>query len=109
MGFFNFFQKTGINDGVDVFKSTPGAVLLDVRNPDEYDAAHIPKATNVPLGEIKRVLELYPDKDTPFYVYCVSGFRSKRAVEFLITEGYTHVNDIGGITRYSGSVERAKY
>ena len=109
MGFFSFFKKTTINEGVDECKNTPGAILLDVRNPDEYDAAHIPNSVNVPLGEIQKIAELYPDKDTPFYVYCVSGYRSKIAVEWLLKNEYTHVNDIGGITRYSGAVERAKY
>ena len=42
------------------------------------------------------------DKDVPIYVYCRSGKRSERATAYLKGNGYTKVNDIGGILSYNG-------
>ena len=49
MGFFDFLRGPDINQGVREFRETPGALLLDVRTPQEYDAGHIPGSQNVPF------------------------------------------------------------
>lgn len=49
MGFFDFFKQTNINQGIEEYKRTAGAVLLDVRTPKEYQEGHIPESKNVPL------------------------------------------------------------
>ena len=41
-----FFNKTNINDAVEEYRNTPGAVLLDVREADEFRSGHIPGAVN---------------------------------------------------------------
>jgi len=72
-----------------------GAFVLDVRQPDEYDEAHVPGAVLVPLAEVPdRVGELPPD--TPVLVICRSGARSLRAAEFLIEAGIDATNISGG-------------
>ena len=105
MGIFDFFKQPDINQGVQEYKNTAGAVLLDVRTPQEYREGHIPGSQNVPLQQLDKVEEVTENKDTVLYVYCRSGARSRQAVSLLQAMGYTNVHNIGGIAAYSGKVE----
>ena len=105
MGIFDFFKQPDINQGVQEFKNAAGAVLLDVRTPQEYREGHIPGSQNVPLQQLDKVEEVTENKDTVLYVYCHSGARSRQAVSLLKHMGYTNVHNIGGIAAYSGKVE----
>lgn len=105
MGIFNFFKHPDINQGVQEYKNAVGAVLLDVRSPQEYREGHVPGSQNVPLQQLDKVEEVTENKDTVLYVYCHSGARSRQAVSLLKHMGYTNVHNIGGIAAYSGKVE----
>ena len=105
MGIFDFFKQPDINQGVQEFKNAAGAVLLDVRTPQEYREGHIPGSQNVPLQQLDKLEEVTENKDTVLYVYCRSGARSRQAVSLLNHMGYTNVHNIGGIAAYSGKVE----
>ena len=105
MGFFDFLKQPDINKGVMEYRNTDGAVLLDVRTPQEYREGHIPGSKNVPLQTIDKVDSVVENKDTALYVYCHSGARSRQAVSYLQHMGYTNVNNIGGIAAYRGKVE----
>ena len=105
MGIFDFFKQPDINQGVQEYKNAAGAVLLDVRIPQEYREGHIPGSQNVPLQQLDKVEEVTENKDTVLYVYCRSGARSRQAVSLLKHMGYTNVHNIGGIAAYSGKVE----
>lgn len=105
MGFFDFLLGPDINQGLQEYAATPGAVLLDVRTPQEYREGHIPGSKNIPLYELRQTQEA-AGKDTPLFVYCHSGARSREAVSMLERMGYTKVKNIGGITAYKGEVER---
>ena len=105
MGIFDFFKQPDINQGVQEYKNTANAVLLDVRSPQEYREGHIPGSQNVPLQQLDKVEEVTENKDTVLYVYCRSGARSRQAVSLLKHMGYTNVHNIGGIAAYSGKVE----
>ena len=98
-----FFHRTNINDAVEECRKTPGAVLMDVREADEFRAGHIPGAVNAPLSAIRQVTL---PKDTPIFVYCLRGTRSKRAVSCLKRMGYQNVQSIGGIASYKGQLEQ---
>ena len=63
-----------------------GAVLFDVREPDEYTEAHAPGAVLVPLATVPDAVEQFR-LDGPVHVICRSGGRSARAVEFLRAQG----------------------
>ena len=106
MSFFDFFKQPDVNQGVKEYQSTAGAVLLDVRTPEEYRSGHIPGSKNIPLQTIDRVGAVAENKDTALYVYCQSGARSRQAAGLLKQMGYTNVNNIGGIAAYAGKVER---
>lgn len=105
MSFFDFFRQPDINRGVTAFRNTPGAILLDVRTPQEYREGHIPGSQNIPLQTIDKVATVAENKDTPLYVYCHSGGRSRQAVQRLVQMGYRNVTNIGGIAAYRGKVE----
>jgi len=102
MNLLNLMTKqVDINEGVAAFRKTPDAVLLDVRSPEEYAEGHIPGSTNLPLNRLPAIAA---EKETPLYVYCYSGARSRRACMWLERNGYA-VTDIGGIMNYRGTVE----
>ena len=106
MSFFDLFKQPDVNRGVKEFQRTSGAVLLDVRTPEEYRSGHIPGSKNIPLQAIDKVSSVAENKDTALYVYCQSGARSRQAAGMLKQMGYTNVNNIGGIAAYAGKVER---
>jgi len=106
MGFFDFFKQPDINQGVKEYQQQEGAILLDVRTPQEYREGHIPGSKNVPLQQLDKITEVAENKDTALYVYCYSGARSRQAAAHLKHMGYTRVSNIGGIAAYSGKVER---
>jgi len=106
MGFFDFLRQPDVNQGVNDYKNSTGAVLLDVRTPEEYSEGHIPESKNVPLQALDNVRSVVEHKDTELFVYCHSGARSRQAAVILGQMGYTKVNNIGGISSYRGKVER---
>ena len=96
-------MKLDINKGVEEYKVTPNAILLDVRTVEEYNEGHIKGSINWPLDQIEKVN--YP-KDTPLFVHCRSGRRSEEAKEILLELGYKKVKNIGGILDYTGEIEK---
>jgi molybdopterin/thiamine biosynthesis adenylyltransferase/rhodanese-related sulfurtransferase len=79
----------------------PEAVVIDVREQQEWDESHIPGAKHVPRGYLEqRIGRAAPDLDQRVILYCQSGNRSAIAAKTLIDElGYTNVESMnGGIT-----------
>ena len=75
-----------------------GALLVDVREPGEYDQIHAEGATLLPLSEFEaRYAELPTDR--PLVMICRSGARSARAGEFLLANGYGDVTNLAGGTQ----------
>ena len=106
MGIFDMFKQTDIHRGVEEYRRTTGAVLLDVRTPQEYLGGHIPGSQNIPLQDLERADEEISSKNVPLFVYCYSGGRSRQAVAMLQRMGYAHVKNVGGIASYIGEIER---
>jgi rhodanese-related sulfurtransferase len=78
------------------------APVLDVRNPDEYETAHVPGAVLIPLGELAARQDEIPSGD-PIYVICAVGGRSLTATKALVDAGYRAVSVAGGT---NGWIER---
>ena len=75
------------------------ALLLDVREGDEFSRGHIPKAINLPLSQLRaRYVELPKDRD--IWVCCAVGQRGYFATRFLTQHGYRSQNLSGGYTTY---------
>ena len=105
MGIIDKLTGTDINKEVERFRKTPGAVLLDVRTEDEYKKAHIPGSINIPEGEVQKLEMQVADRNTPVFIYCLSGAKSWNAVNKLKELGYTNLKNIGGINKYTGKTE----
>jgi molybdopterin/thiamine biosynthesis adenylyltransferase/rhodanese-related sulfurtransferase len=80
----------------------PGAVVLDVREADEYDQGALPGAVHIPRGFLESQVEgKIGDRDAPVVVYCAGGTRSAFAAETLGQLGYTNVVSMaGGFNRW---------
>ena len=79
-----------------------GAVVLDVRNLDEYVAGHVPGAVLIPLRELAGRQQEIPEGD-PLYVICAVGGRSLTAAKALVEAGYPAISVAGGT---NGWIER---
>jgi rhodanese-related sulfurtransferase len=80
--------------------SMPGAVLLDVREPQEWAAGHAAGAVHIPMSEVvARVGEL--DRSRRIIGVCRSGNRSSRVVAWLRDQGFDAVNLSGGMQRWA--------
>jgi molybdopterin/thiamine biosynthesis adenylyltransferase/rhodanese-related sulfurtransferase len=78
-------------------QSRPGAVMLDVREPDEYEQGAIPGAVHIPRGQLESNIEpRVPDRGTPLIVYCAGGTRSAFAAKTLEELGYDDVVSVAG-------------
>jgi len=77
--------------------ATPGVVVLDIREPDEYEQGALPKAVHIPRGHLESQIEnRIPDRDAPILVYCAGGTRSAFAADTLTQLGYTDVVSMAG-------------
>lgn len=75
-------------------------VVLDVREPNEYEVAHIPGAINVPRGLLEfSIWTVVPSKEAKIYVYCKTGARAALAARTLNELGYVNAMavDTGGV------------
>lgn len=78
------------------------ALLVDVREPDEFADGHIPNAINLPLSQMRdRNAEL--PKNRQIWTYCRVGLRGYFATRFLAQHGYQSRNLSGGYTTYQAS------
>ena len=105
MSVFDFSKSPDINEGVKYFLSVQNGILLDVRSKQEYVSGHIPGSRNVPLHRLDDIADEAEDLNTPLFVYCHSGVRSRRAVEELRDMGYLHAYNLGGIAEYHGFLD----
>jgi len=82
-------------------------LLLDVRQPDEYETASIPGALLIPLGELgSRLAELDSHRDQRVIVHCHHGGRSMRAVMGLRQHGFKGAQNMaGGIEAWSQLID----
>jgi len=80
-----------------VLMQNPGAVILDVRTPEEYDGGYLKGAKNMDYhakGFDKELLAL--DKTKSYFVYCLSGGRSSAAADLMRDNGFKNVYELGG-------------
>ena len=91
----NAFQTISWEKAIEISKSKAGGIFVDVRTPQEVSQGTVNGSVNVPLQQLDvRVAELPKDKN--LLVFCRSGVRSKKASEFLASQGYTKIYNIDG-------------
>jgi rhodanese-related sulfurtransferase len=91
-------------DGIQK-KMEEGYSVLDVREPSEFDAGHIPGASNKPLSDLQQGNFEGLDTDGKYIVICQSGNRSKQASDLLSEEKYKVVNVSEGMSSWTGEIE----
>ncbi|WP_409374344.1 rhodanese-like domain-containing protein [Streptococcus suis] len=96
-GMFSNTDSLPITDVEQAIKST-NAVLLDVREVDEFAGGHIPQAINQPLSQLDQF------KGDNYLIICQSGMRSQRATEYLKSQGYQAINIKGGMNAWTGGI-----
>jgi adenylyltransferase/sulfurtransferase len=84
-----------------------GIKIIDVREPDEYQIAHVNGIPLFPLSTLQqRFTEL--DPNTQYYIHCKSGVRSLRALQFLREQGFKYVKSVkGGISAWADEIDHS--
>lgn len=91
--------KSRIDAGEDLF-------IIDVREPNEYQIVKLGGTTLIPLNTVPDNLSKIP-KDREVIVHCKMGGRSAKAIEFLKSQGYTHLKNLtGGINAYATEIDK---
>jgi adenylyltransferase/sulfurtransferase len=82
-----------------------GIKVIDVREPDEYEIAHVEGTTLMPLSTLQqRFAEL--DPNAQYYIHCKMGGRSMRALQFLRQQGFKNLKNVaGGIDAWSEEID----
>jgi rhodanese-related sulfurtransferase len=74
-----------------------GAVVIDVREPDEFEAERIPQALHIPRGLLEfQIAAKVPKKDTRIIAYCLKGGRGALATQTLNVMGYSEAYNLSG-------------
>ena len=74
-----------------------GAILIDVRSPQQYNEGHLPNAINIPEYEIeKRINREVPKLNQQIILYCQYGGRSRKVKKVMEDMGYTNVFNLYG-------------
>ncbi len=88
-------REVSVEETLERLKS--GANLIDVREDNEFEAAHARNAIHMGRGIIERdIIGKFPEKDTELILYCGGGFRSALATDNLQKMGYTNVFSMAG-------------
>lgn len=97
--FYRSIDKDDINLEELKEMQKQGAEIIDVRSQSEFSEGHLDGAINIPEYELKNKINL--KKDKKIIVYCISGYRSKRAYIKLKKWGYLNVYNLyGGLEQY---------
>jgi rhodanese-related sulfurtransferase len=70
--------------------------FLDVREPNEWNLGHIPKAVHIPRGNLESKVEALVPRDAKVVVYCARANRSSLAADTMQVMGYTDVSSLAG-------------
>ncbi|MCK0112221.1 rhodanese-like domain-containing protein [Ornithinimicrobium sp. F0845] len=88
---------------ISVSDLSDDAVVVDVREDNEWHAGHAPNAIHVPMGSVPESLDALPDTDETIPVICRSGGRSDRVVQWLVQQGFDVVNVDGGMRAWAAA------
>lgn len=86
----------------NTLRSDPNVFFLDVREPEEYAAGHIPEAQLIPLGQLASRLNELP-KDKTIVAVCRSDNRSGQATQYLLQQGFNVHNMDGGMIAWQAA------
>lgn len=81
---------------IEATKLNSGLNIIDIRDYGDYVLGHIYNAKNIPMNELLNNYSKYLNKNDTYYIYCLSGNRSRKVCELLSVFGYDVVNVLGG-------------
>lgn len=88
---------TGVSNNQAIAWANKGALLLDVRNAEEFASGHMVNARHIELSQLGSTIDsLKKYREKPVVVYCESGQRSAQAVKLLMGQGFTQVFNLAG-------------
>ncbi len=90
-------EHASVEEVLDALGAGEDVAIVDVREPDEWEAGHIPGARLIPRGALEhRAAEELPDRDRRIVVHCNAGGRGTLAAKTLTEMGYTNVANLEG-------------
>ena len=96
-------DEISVQELSEILEKDSTAVLIDVREQEEFDEVNL-SGILIPMSEFQDRFAEIPKEDT-VYVYCRSGRRSRTAIEFLKTKGYSNcMNVTGGILSWLNEI-----
>lgn len=96
-------DEISVSELSEILDQDPSTPLIDVREQDEFDEVNL-SGTLIPMSEFEARWAEIP-KDGPVYIYCRTGRRSRSAIEYLKSKGYTNcINVTGGIVAWMNEV-----
>jgi len=100
-------KKVSFEEAKRILDTKPEAIMLDVREEEEFITGHAVDAVLLPVDDIDYTTAsiVLPDRDTPLLIYCRSGRRSAEAAEKLKALGYTELYDIGSLIGWPYGLE----
>lgn len=97
------YQNINVEDFNQGSKEEAGAIIIDVRTPEEVALGKIPGALEINYFDsdfLEQILAL--EKEKPYYMYCKVGGRSAKAARLMINNGFTKVYNLeGGYSKWS--------
>ncbi len=100
-------NEISIKDFYQIYQTKSSWRLIDVREPLEFDGAHIADSINIPLSLLLEKHFLFLNKNKQYYIICKNGSRSLSASSFLASQGYNVTNIVEGIIRWPGRVVKS--
>ncbi|MBK8551041.1 MAG: MBL fold metallo-hydrolase [Ignavibacteria bacterium] len=91
---FDTINRISVSEFEKIFDKNR-TLVIDVRKPGEYDAAHIEGAKNIPLDYLNESLAEFP-KDKDFIIHCGGGYRSMTAASILKSRGWSNFSEVEG-------------
>jgi len=90
-------SEVSAQDILSMSEKNDGRVLIDVRAPNEYASGHVPRAVNIPVGEVaERLSELTSHEKQGVVLYCEQGGRALKAATILLSAGFRNVRHLKG-------------
>lgn len=109
MAFFILKRSSFVSEHEACKHLAQGALVIDVRSPEEFRSGHVPDAINLPLGELRESLpRRVKDKNQVLLLHCLSGGRSGIARGQLRRLGYPNVFNLGSYARAEKIVRSAR-
>jgi rhodanese-related sulfurtransferase len=88
-------DETDVSATSTAIRDEPDAVLVDVREPEEWRAGHVAGARHIPMAQLPAELASLP-REAPIYLICRSGARSHRAAAYMLTAGFERARNVKG-------------